>query len=136
MSRAAISLQAVVVKSPTPDAQAGVIQDANRMKQWIYSMSKSNRHVERPLRLMLQTARSVRAHGIRHTGVLVAQRLRRKKQAFQNQRYLEKLQIPTGWPILQMPSLNERLQQRHWSRTEGYRPTFSLILPLSDHSHP
>ena len=104
------------------------------MKDWIYSMAKRNRLVERPLRLLLRTARSLRSRGAGQTGSLAVQKIRLKKRGFQNRRHLAKLEIPAGWPDLQMPSLSDWLQQRHWSRGTSYRPTISLILPLSEHS--
>ncbi len=104
------------------------------MRQFVRSIARKNRHLERVLRLGVKTARTLRSRGLRTTARIVAQKIRHKRNALQLQRHRVKIGLPQGWPEYQIPSPSDLLEQRKWSAAEGYRPTISLIVPLSGHS--
>lgn len=53
---------------------------------------------------------------------------------WQDRKYYRDLALPGGFPAEQTPSRYDVLNQKNWSEAEGYRPSFSLILPSTGHS--
>lgn len=104
------------------------------MKKFVHSIARKNRHLESLLILASKTKGALRTHGLRHTAWMALRKLRLIAHSIHRRRLARALGLPGGWPKFQIPSRLELKHRQYWIEREGYRPSITLVLPVSNES--